>query len=242
MGLFSPDILQQQQAASSGFSVYPSISGATIDARLADEFTREALNTSNAYVLYTTASTNSGTAVPNSNTQLLLTTDTASSDDVSVRTSGLSFSRDSSIDSRSIITVDFSFKVGETTNTEGFVGIISNSAALTALPTTARHMGIKWDRSVSANFFFTTGNNSAQATTDTGQAISTSTQNITIEWTGDDVAIIRGNQLGTVYPTPTHTATTLEAENFGYLLHIFIQTETTAARTLTFLDWRVKIE
>jgi len=242
MGLFSIGIQQQLQAASSGFSIYPAITGAVLDSRVADEFTRETLNTADGYQLYTTASTNGGTAVPSSLTELLLTTDTAISDDISVRTSGLSISRVSNLDSRSIISIKFNLKLGETTDTEGFVGIVSTSSALTALPGNTRSMGLKWDKSASDNFTLITSNGSAQATTDTSQALSTNSQNLTIQWTGNEIATLSGAELGVPYTNPTHTASSLNSGGNGYEVHAFLQTEANAAKTLTLVDWRVTVE
>ena len=93
MPLVSIPVSQQVQAATSADSTFPQNPISRPGVRFTEKFDRETLTPSGAYTLYTTATTGAGTAVIAIVTALEMTTAAATGDDVSVRTSGLSFIR-----------------------------------------------------------------------------------------------------------------------------------------------------
>ncbi len=139
-----------------------------------ETFSRELLNPANAIPIYTVTlgGTGGGSGVITQMFRLLLTTDsTASGDDVDVRSIialKRSYSDDGIQPFTTTVTMDVMFNLGGTvTNTEGFIGLTGSAAALSALPTTVRSLGIFWDLSANANFFLTSANGTTQVTTDT---------------------------------------------------------------------------
>jgi hypothetical protein len=248
MPLMNIGVEQQEQASAAGLYSYPQLGQIKKNTHVGDEFRRSTLNPTNSYALYTTAATGTGTAAI-STTVLKLQASGAAGDDVSVVSTGLAFSRVSrsvQLDSRSLVIMRVIFQTPTTTNTEGFIGLVRTSSALTALPTTARHLGVYWDRSANANYILTSGNNSAQVTTNTGEAIANTPLMLEITWTGDDSATIRlyketalnNEDFSTLIST--HTVTSLAnaaASAFEMYLHFFIQSESTATTDLDVHQW-----
>jgi len=246
MPLVSISIQKQLQAAATSIRLFPQTPNIINKWRFGDQFNRETLNPTNAVAIYTTAATNSGTATITSVAEeLSLTTDTATSDDVHVRTSESAFERvpiDLIYDDRSSIVLDITFNVNATTSTEGFIGFLRGVSAITAIPTTARHVGLNWDRSASANYFFTSANGTDQVTTDTGFVIKNTNARIRAIWTGNDTATIEYYvDDNSQSPDASESVTALGMENNNYELCLFIQTETTAARSLRVKEWQVII-
>jgi len=254
MPITSLSIQQQLQAVQSGVWKYPRIAQVAKDAILSDEFQREDITPTNAFTLYTSASNDGNATISLVNGLLRLITDnSASGDDATTRSSGLAFSRVGravQLDARSQLEVDIIFQPKTTTNTEGFIGLLRSGSALTALPTTARHLGLFWNRGTANDLLLTSGNNSAQATTSTGEAITDQAYRLNIIWNGDNSATLNlfdestinnelfDNLIATqdVTSLADGAASTLEME-----LHFFVQTESTAAITLDVHEWRCKV-
>jgi len=241
MGLFSPDILQQQKAATAGVQAYPKLSAAIPDATIADLFDRETLTPTGAYTLYTVASNDSnGTAAINNATELLLTTDSSAiGDDVDVRVSGVSMIRTPDLaipfdSEKSRAVLDIRIKLNQTADTEAFIGIVNQASALTALPTTASHVGIQFDKSGDDNWTFTSANG-AQVTTDSTVAATTTAFKIRITWTGNNAATVQifDTDFVTVLATETVTSISSQVQH----LHFFLQTEATAAKEMDIQSW-----
>jgi len=244
MGLFSPDIFLQQLAASSAVYSYPDVGQTKVDTILVDEFARESLNPTGAYTVYTATSNDSnGSVTFTNNNRLRLTTDSSAiGDDENVRSSGLGFGRIATstiTDTRTQLLFRIVFNLVQTADTEMFLGIHDGASALAVLPTTARHMGVFADASAQANFILTSGNNSAQATADTGVALDTSTHRIDITHTGANAATIEFFDAvsgTTADATQTVTALGLAAPE----LQFFVQTEAAAAKSLEIREWRIE--
>jgi len=248
MGLFTIGIEKQLQAASAGIYSYPQIGQLKKDTVVIDEFLRETLNPTGALATYTTASNDSnGTISILDQKGLQLIPDTSAiGDDATARTSELSINRvtPNEIDNRTLITVFVNFSVRTITSIEGFIGILDSSSALTALPTTARHLGVFWDISAGANFTLSSGNATAQATTDSGVTVAANDRfTLRIQWTGDDTADI--SLFTGTFPTFTtqstnHAATTIldGAVDRAMELHFFQQVEAAVSRPLDIHSWR----
>jgi len=247
MPIVSLSIQQQLQSAQSAFNAYPSTINVINDWRFIDEYTREALNPTNAYVLYTVAANGAGTGVQDNARRLLLTSGSTIGNDVSVRASGFSFMRIPvavQLETRSTLTFDFGFNLPTSAaDTEGFVGIIEDITQLTALPTTVRHLGLTWDRSAGANFTLTSGNGSAQATTDSTIAVDTNIRRLRMSWSGNNIGTVEiydGNG-DTAVVVETHSATTLNMASRTFTVHYFVQTEASAAKDLAIYEMKVTV-
>lgn len=214
-----------------------------------DDFAREGVIPTGWPTIYQNAETGAGgtNALDSGPNRLVLTTDANAGDDQSERTSGLRIDRDYT----SLITgmnqtptsqveIYLPFSITSAADIEGFVGIHSGVSALTALPTTARHLGVYWDISAGANFMLTSSNGTTQVTVDTTTAVSTSIFILRITWTGEDAATIA---LLTAAGAASGTAQTVTAFNgaagASHEIHWFVQTETTAAKVLRVYPWRV---
>jgi len=205
-----------------------------------DEFMREALLPANGYTFYTVAVNGAGTGVVNVGRQLLMTTAATATNDVDVRVSGVTIQRTpddlTTQDQRTTVTMLVRFIVGTATSVEGFIGLEDLQAQLSAIPTTVRHLGLFWNISADANFFFTSANGTDQVTADTGVAVAAAAFTLRIIWTGNDAATIElldSNQA--VLATEVVTAIAMAGETMTP--HFFVETETSAARTLTVNGW-----
>ena len=148
------------------------------------------------------------------------------------------------IDGRQSLVFDFVFSIntGQASDTEGFVGVMmSDNSALSALPTTAAHMGVFWDRSADTDYFLTSGNGSAQVTTDTGSTVQTSQRRLRITWTDLDTAVLElfsGTDLLT--SVGTQNITDLGANELCQI-HFFVQTEANVVKGLRVVEWSLKV-
>lgn len=255
MPLFSISTANQQQGSQAGAYSYPQLGQVKKDTKIFDEFDRESLNPTNAYVFYTVAVTGTGTGAIAAGGLLSLQSSAVIGDDVSVRTSGLQFSRistdPSNFEARSRCKFDFYFNNVVATDTEGFIGIIRSTSALTALPTTVRHLGVYWDTSAGANYMLTSANGTTQVTTDTGIAVGTTPTNpnrLEIVWNGLDSATINfytgtsGSSYSTLVKTQTVTAFGAGvAATFENTIHFFVQSEAIATTRLDIQNWKCEV-
>jgi len=248
MGLFSLGIQQQLQASSAGVQSYPRLSATIPNTIVADLFDRETLLPTGGYTMYTVASNDSnGTAVINLDRQLRLTTDSSAiGDDVDVRVSGVTMVRaaDRGIpfdESKHQIDLRIKFDMVTTADTECFVGVTNDSAAIAALPTTQPSFGAFLDRSASANYFLTSGDATTQTTTDTGVAASSTPVILRALWVGDDDAtltLLTGTNLDVI--SATQTVTALNAQQ-NLQMHFFIQTEAAALKNMDIRSWSFEV-
>lgn len=216
-----------------------------------DDFAREAITPAGFPTLYTNAETGAGgtSALDATVNRVLLTTDANIGDDQDMRTSGLRIERNYT----SLITgmtmpqlqtsqvqIDLPFSITAATDIEGFVGIHGGVAALTALPTTARHMGVFWNISAGANFTLSASDGTTQTTVATGTAVSTAVFILRITWTGEDAATL---QLYTAAGATSGTGQTVAAFNgavgASHEIHWFVQTEAAAAKVMRVYPYRV---
>ena len=246
MGLYALGLQEQKQAVQAGKMIYPLLTAIQSNTIAGDEFQREAILPTGGYTLYTTATTGSGSSSIIQGQELDLSSGTTIADDVDVRLSGQVLSRVTEwteLDNRSQLIIDALFRLTDaTTSTEGFVGIITAvTTSISALPTTARHMGIFWDRSAGANFTLTSADGTTQSTTGTGDAIDTGANHrIRITQTGLDSATIQYYE-GVNDATATATQTVSAYGVNNSILHFFVQTEAAATRGIRVNEWRVDI-
>jgi len=207
--------------------------------------------TGNATIYTATSNDAGGTISTTSNVgEVLLTTDSsAAGDDESLRVSGLLLERDPASAQPGFTSMGITktglryittFLTSSALTVEGFVGLLgSQQNALTTIPTTTRHCGIYWDLSAEANYILTSGNNSAQAETDTGIAVDAAlhTFDVAIQTNNLATAVMR-DSTGAV--EATHPISLMGSGIWQP--HWFVQTETTAARTLRVLNWLARRE
>ena len=216
-----------------------------------EPWSREAEEPTNWPDLYDVVGTN--TEVDGVDTvvnRYFLTTDSsAGGDDVSMRTASLRFERNYTSlvtgmasllgTQTSSLQIDTPFQTTSAANIEGFVGLHGGVAALTALPTTARHMGVYWDVSAGANYMLTASNGTTQVTVDTTVPVDTAAHILRIFWTGENSATL---QLYSAAGVTQGTGQTVAAFNLttgaSHEMHWFVQTETTAAKTMYVYPWR----
>lgn len=231
-------------------SIYPAIGGRSSGYTIGDDFAREALTPTDWPLLYTKAATGTDTSAMSATiNRYQLITDVNNGDNVDLRTSGYRFQRNftnsySGMSSTSILQLDIAFVTSHTTVMEGFVGIVGNVSALTAPPTTTRHMGVYWDISAGANFMLTSANGTTQVTTDTLDTVDVNKKILRITWTGEDTATIElltaAGALSTASATQTVAALN-GSSDISYELHWFAEVESgAAARQLNVYGWRAK--
>lgn len=241
MPLFTTSIQNQEQAASAGAIYFPTPPDLAQFKTYGDEFNRETLVPTDAYLLYTTAATGTGTAAMSLARRVRLTTSAVAGDDVDVRTSGFSFCRVAKFtDKRSIMEFNIIFALVQTADTEVFIGLDDDGGAITALPTTGIHLGIQYDASASANWF-TTSSGGSQTTEDTSTATSTALVRLRIIINGNNSATME-LYTGTGFTTLayTDTVTSLAGDAQQLVLHFFVQTEAIATPSLDVYEWTVK--
>ena len=251
MPVFTTPVSSQNTATSGGVSGYPQIGSIKQFTVISDEFNRPTLNPTNLMPFYTLANgAGTGTAaIASALNQVQVTTTNTTNDNSTLRTSGIGFARASHfIDNRTSLVLDIVFSLGSATSEKVFVGFINSDTPISALPTTAIHMGIYLDTSVSNNLILSSANGSAQVTTDTGSAIvANQLYRLNISWTGTQSAVI------TLYTSVSGTGLndltllvkqqTVSALATGIALAFeiqwFIQTLTTATRQLSCQEWQV---
>lgn len=239
-------------------SITPIIKGGNIPYRargyiFGDDFARETLTPTGFPTLYTNAETGAAGSSGISGTvnRATLTTDaTGAGDDQDMRTSGLRIDRNyqsvitggmPAVLNTSKVDIYLPFALTAATDTEGFIGIHSGTSALTALPTTARHLGLYWDISAGANYMLSSSDGTTQTTVDTTIAVSTTIRILKISWTAEDAATL---QLYTLAGATAGTGATVSAFNgtsaVSHEIHWFVQTETNAAKGLTVYPWVIQ--
>ncbi len=218
------------------------------DVEYGDDFSRSTLTPTGSATLYTVGATGGGTGtIPSSLNYRVLEVLTGATigDETDVWTSAFAFRRGGNpstafmFNNVNSILFETYFQLGQTATTEAFVGLIAAQATITAMPTTARHIGIQFDASANANFFTTSSNGTTQVTEDTTQAANTSAFRMRIRYTGNNAATIElASVAGNVIYTDTVTALG-NGDEFPWSPHFFCQTEAGAAKTLYGLSWRV---
>lgn len=217
-----------------------------------ETFARESLQPSGWPLYFTFAETGAGgaPAVDTALNRLTLTTDVNAGDDQSARLSSFRIERAYT----SLITgmpdygtlttqveLHLPFAVTGAADGEAFIGIHSGSAALTALPTTARHLGIYWDISAGANYMLTSSDGTTQTTVDTTIPVDTSIHILRILWTGENVATLT---LLTAAGAAQGTAKNVTAFNgtsgVFHEVHFFIQAEAGGAKVLQVYPFMIK--
>lgn len=237
-------------------SITPVIKGNSVPFRsrgyvFGDDFSREGITPTGWPTIYTAAETGAGgsTALDSGPNRVILTTDANAGDDQTVRTSGLRIDRNyTSLVAgmtqvgmqTSSVQIDLPFSLTSVADVESFVGIHASTAALTALPTTARHMGVYFDKSAGDNWMLTAADGTTQTTVDTTVAATTAIFILRILWTGEDAATL---QLLTAAGATSGTGQTVAAFNgasgASHEIVWFVQTETTAAKVMRVYPYRV---
>ena len=236
---------QQQQAAASARDIYPTLPNQQRNRSFVDTYNRQTVNPTNAVALYTTSLVGSGTATIASSASLHLTTDANLGDLVNVSLDEFPIALQDifSDENRNIYEINVVFDTsGTNTSIESFIGL-SDATSLTGIPTTARHIGIFVNKSASNNWILTGANASTQVTQDTGEVADGTDIRLQIIRTGLDDVIIRawtGADFTTLAATLVMTDTGFGSTTTPMIMQYFIETETTAARTLRVQELEVK--
>jgi len=232
MGLFSPDILQQQQAAESATINAPAISVAGINQTYVEYWNRISLNPTGGYDIYQHTTVGSGSIAVTPN-QVLITTGTSTNDANDLFLDEYQLIRSPNFSDATQLKLQMrGGRSGTISLAEGFIGLIEARGTITAIPTTAVHAGIYFDDAENANWNLSSADGTTQSKTDTGEPADATFVTITINWTGND-AITLESSLGT---SRTQTVTDLDAMT-GAELHFFVRTNTTAARAYRNVGW-----
>jgi len=131
---------------------------------------------------------------------------------------------------------------GQLTDSEIFIGFLESQVALTAIPTTARHMGIFMNRSAADDYLLSSADNATQSTTSTGTAGVNSQFRLNINWTGSNAGVITLFQTapGFTSEIASHTATALGSMDArAYTLHFYVETEGSTAKAIDIFEWRL---
>lgn len=248
MPLVNIALKEQITAASAGKRTYPELGQVVRGTILSDNFDRETLNPTNAIALYTVATVGTGTGDLANNAALTLLTSGAAADNVSVRTSGIQFSRVSQfVDDRSQIELDIVFVwIGAVTSIQTFLGFLLSGAAIAAPPTTVRHMGFYVDTAAQATVILSSSNGTTQNTSNTNfTPVAGTVYRLNILFGGDNAATITfysGTNLNTSEGSLAVTALGGATPNVSsYSLHFFHETLAIATREIRINEWSVKV-
>ena len=193
--------------------------------------------------MYTSAVVGAGSVVEmNDNARLDLETDSNIGDLATVFSSGFTVRltpQSTQADPRTSMKISMVFQsLQDLTDQEGFIGILNQTTALTAIPTIVKGLGLFWDLSVSPNYFFTFADGTTQDTTDTTVAVGGTPKRIDITWRKniDQTIEFFENDDDTV-PSATINST----RNVGVfgLLHAIVEAEDGAVKELALHEWIV---
>lgn len=240
------NIIEPVNAIETRTRSYPTTPNIRAGWTFADEFIRETLVPSDSFPLYTTNVVGTGTGAIASGSVLQLDTSAGIGDLVNVRTGEMGISRnvnDTNIDSRTKAELNLIYFVSTSgrTDTECFLGWLETVASVTGIPTTARHLGLFYDLSVSPNLFLTSADGTTQTTTDTGIAVAGGVMRLNIVWTGDDDAIISLFAANSSTVLSSQTVTALSMTNRNFKVDAFIEAEAAAVKTVQVLEWKVAV-
>jgi len=235
MGLFSPDILQQQQAAESATINAPGISVAGINQTYVEYWNRNSLNPTGGYDVYqhTTVGAGSITIIPN---QAAMTTATSANDSNDLFLDEYQLQRTPNFSDATQLRLRMRIRrAGTISLATGFFGLIEARGTITAIPTTAVHMGVYFDDAENANWNLSSANGTSQSKTDTGEAADATFVTLEIRWTGNDNAVLTLSSSGETFIS-SQTVTDLNIMPAAEF-HLFVKTATTAARTIHNAGW-----
>lgn len=218
-----------------------------------DDFAREVFTPTGFPTLYTAAevgaagSTSIDATINRAN---MITDATGAGDNQSFRTSGLRVERNYTSlitgmpglvgERTASVELHLPFALAAATDTEMFIGIHSGVAALSALPTTARHLGIYCDISAGANFMLSASDGTTQTAVDTTVAVDTAIHILRIRWTAEDTAALQLlTAAGATEGTGQAVAAFNGASGVSHEIHWFIETEAAAAKTMRVYPWRI---
>ena len=256
MPIMGTGIQSQAKAEKAALYIYPAINESIGNTEFIDQFQRESITPTGFPAIYATTSNDSNGvfSIVNGNSLNLQTDNSAIGDDANCRftVTQQRIPQWNGTDSRSMIEYDLIIITsGAVADTEWFAGIMMSGlgvgigSALSNLPTTDEHIGAFFDASASGNIFLSSGNGSAQVTTDTGEVTAPSTlYRINILWNGVNsatVSLYTGTSPNINTLVSTQTITDLNSAQTGQM-HIFVQTEATAAKDLRLAEWRYKID
>lgn len=237
-------LVQQEQAAAASATSYPQMPNSGLNWRYTDEFTRESLNPTNAYALYATSAVGAGSVAVAELRQLEINTEAGIGSEATCRISGFGFQRQSSstvLANRTTIKTRIVFFPDSVTdtNSEIFVGLVNNTAALTALPGSAtRGMGIRLNTASSANWFLWSSNGSAEVTTDTATAATNQPHRVDITWSGDDAGLIEFfDDEDSATPTSSVTVSSLVIGDQGLQLNFYVNPLNAEGKSLIIQEW-----
>lgn len=243
MPLVNIALQQQQQSASSGIQSFPQFKQPTIQSTIFDQFSRETLNPTDFAVYYAATLGSGASQSVSGSDSLFVSTGTTINTIADIRISQLSLNRTRRFGDEQInsFEIDMIWDSIDITDVETFYGIIDTQAGLSALPTTARHLGIFVDTGGVGNYILSSGNGSAQSTTDTGVAIATGPFRVNIIWDGDNTATIRlFSGTGFLTLESTHIVTSLNVGGRALLLHLYLKTLGAANKRTRWFQWTVK--
>ena len=245
------DGIKQIKTIDERIAMYPDIGMLAKNQWIGDSFQRETLTPTGYPTIYTLAENGAGTQAMNTaQASFRLTTAATIGNDQDMRLSGIQLL--GAFTSRNIMSIrnpaeviDYwtRFKIGQTVTSEGFIGVMGAAAAqISALPTTAAHLGVYWDESVNNALTLSSADGTTQSTTDS--TINTSSSAIIslhIRWDGADDGIVElvTNDGFTVSGTG-HTYTAFNASRYA-VPHWFVQTEAAAGKLIDLYGWMARL-
>lgn len=221
--------------------LYPDMPLFSIGWTFGDKFQRGALNPTGALALYA-SSTNGSSAVSILNlSNLRLATGATINSDCDVRMNGLGIGREPLALGAGIThTIRQRFNLSGVLTIQCFVGMETTltDSALTALPTTQRHIGIVLDTGVNGNWHISSGNGTDQVLTDTGVLATTGQWVVQLTYDGNNSCLLE-----LFLEDATVASFSSRIDDIGsssvrtYLLHWFLENLAAANRTLDGSQW-----
>lgn len=201
-----------------------------------DDFNRAALNMTNAPEIYAVGTTGTGSQTMINNSSVRLGTGATSLSDADMRTVfQITRANETDLfDARSSVVITQLIRLTAITDVEVFVGLIDQTAAMTALPSTENMLGVVVDRSTSANFLFIESDGTTPVSTDTGVAVDTANKIVRITWNADGAIIELLNDSGEVLASRTVVNVPTISASRGMVLHAFVSNEAAAAKNLDY--------
>lgn len=239
------NIIEPVNAIDTRTRVYPDVPIVSSGWRFLDEWARASVNATGVMTQYTSGGTGAGSVPIAGADRVEPITGSTLNDDIHLTYIGTGWQRDARgfvvFNTRNQLTHEQIVSLVSTTDQEVFVGM-SVVSAISSLPTTGIHLGMFQDTASSSNWILSSGNGSAQSTTDSGVAGSTSAVRLKTTWTGSDSATIElftGAALDTL--SATHTVTSINGTGATQFSQVWVKTLAAASKQIRYWQWSMAV-